>query len=112
MNVYLVTVNPSNGDSADADNLIAYAYGSFKTVNFATREALASIKGTEGEYALRVTEVAAVGDADAKRTVVSVTGEADVVTFIAKKKLAAERKAQGGAGGDDDTEAEADAPAE
>lgn len=102
MSKYMVVVNPSD----NADKLIAYGFGSFKATSYLVKEALADIKGAEGDFTLRVTEVAEVGDTDAKRVVVSVTGEADVVTFIAKKKLAVERKAQGGKDDEADDSAE------
>jgi len=97
---YMIVVNEA--DNADA--LVAYAFGDLSTVAFVTRKALAEIKGKDGEYEFRISEVGAVGDTDAKRNVVTVSGDVDVVTFIAKRKLAAERKAHG------DTD-ETDAPA-
>lgn len=98
MTTYMIVVNPAD----NADKLIAYGFGSFKAVSYLAKDALAAIKGTDGDVAVRITEVAEVGDTEAKRTVVSVTGEADVVTYVTKKKLATERKAQGGNDKDDD----------
>lgn len=101
MTKYMIVVNPSD----NADSLIAYGFGSFKAVAVLAKEALAEIKDQSGEFTLRVTEVAEVGDTDAKRVVASVSGEADVVAFITKKKLAVERKAQGGSDKDSDDDA-------
>ncbi len=95
MTTYLVTASPANGDSADGDTLLAYAFGGLRTTQSAIKDALTEIKDQDGEFAVRVTEVDAIGSTDAKRVVVAVTGDADVVTFVTKKKMAAERKAQG-----------------
>ena len=92
---YLTTITDETGDSH------AYAYGSLKLTTAAVREGLAGIKDAEGEFTARVVEVEAIGDETPKRVVASVTGDADVVTFVVKKKLAAERKARGAGDGDD-----------
>ncbi len=95
MTTYLVTASPANGDSTDGESLLAYAFGGLRTTQSAIKDALAAIKDTDGEFTVRVVEVDAIGSIDERRTVVSVTGDADVVTFVTKKKMAAERKAQG-----------------
>lgn len=99
---YMIVANPTD----NADSLVAYGFGSFKAVAVLAKEALADMKDQAGEFTLKVTEVSAIGDTDAKRVVVSISGEADVVAFITKRKLAVERKAQGGDKDDTDTDGE------
>ena len=45
----------------------------------------------------------AVDESGAERKIVSVSGDADVVTYVAKKKIAAERKTLTGADATDET---------
>lgn len=79
---------------------IATASGSFSLANFAAKEGFKEIAEQDGEF--RVTFSATDADG-AERKIVSVTGDADVVTYVAKKKIAAERKALNG-----ETESDAD----
>ncbi len=77
---------------------VSSATGSFAVANFAVKEGLGSIKDSAGEY--RVT-FEALDESGETRNVVSVSGDADVVTYVAKKKIAAERKALNGADADE-----------
>lgn len=94
MTNYLLTVNTRD----NADEFLAFSYGDFTTVNFVAkrtyREMADAKEGSEFEF--RLTEVDAIGDSTTKRNIVSVTGDPDVVTYVAKKKIAVERKAQNG----------------
>jgi hypothetical protein len=68
---------------------IATASGSFALANFAAKDGFAAIKDQPGEF--RVT-FASVDENGVESGIVSVTGDADVVTYVAKKKIAAVRK--------------------
>lgn len=70
---------------------IATATGSFTLANFAAKQGFAAIKDGSGEY--RVTFAEVNEDGETVRNIASVTADADVVTYVAKKKIAAERKA-------------------
>ncbi len=87
MNKYLVTIS-----EVDADEYVAFAYGTFPVANFATKDALKEINGKAGDFSAKIVEVEAIGTEDEKRTVVSVTGDAETVAVVVKKKMANERK--------------------
>lgn len=70
---------------------IATATGSFALANFAAKQGFAEIKDAAGEYRVTFAEVDA--DGETVRNIVSVTADSDVATYVAKKKIAAERKA-------------------
>lgn len=82
---------------------IATATGSFALANFAAKEGFKSIADQEGEF--RVT-FKAVTEEGSERTIVSVTADADVATYVAKKKIAAERKALNPASDNEATDSE------
>lgn len=74
---------------------IATATGSFALANFAAKEGFKAIAEKDGEFRVSFT----VTDADgAERKIVNVSGDADVVTYVAKKKIATERKTLADAG--------------
>jgi hypothetical protein len=105
--VYLVTIA-----NVETDEFVAFAYGEFPTMNFAAKAGLAKIKDADGEFSAKVVEVENYGTDEAKRSVVSVSGDAETVTVVLKKKIANERKqylAETGSTGDAPAE---DAPAE
>lgn len=89
MNKYLVTIS-----DVSTDEYVAFAYGDFATMNFATKRALAAIKDATGDFSGRIVEVEAIGTEDEKRTVVSVTGDVETVAVVMKRKIARERKEQ------------------
>lgn len=104
---YLVTLS-----AVETDEFVAFAYGEFPTMKFAANAGLREIAGKSGDFSARIVEVEAVGTEDEKRTVVSVTGDAETVTVVVKKKIGNERKqylAETGSTGD---EAPADADAD
>jgi len=90
---YLVTVS-----AVESDEYVAFAYGDFAVMNFASKSALAAIKDAAGDFSARIVEVEAIGTEDEKRTVVSVQGDAETVAVVVKKKIARERKEQNPAG--------------
>jgi hypothetical protein len=85
--VYLATVA-----NVETDEFVTFAYGDFKVMNFAVKSGLAAIAGKDGDFSAKVIEVENVGSEDAKRSVVSVQGDAETVTVVLKKKIANERK--------------------
>lgn len=87
MNKYLVTIS-----EVENDEYVAFAYGTFPVANFATKDALKEINGKPGDFSAKIVEVEAIGTEDEKRTVVSVTGDAETVAVVVKKKMANERK--------------------
>lgn len=70
---------------------VATATGRFAVANFAVKEAFKEIKDADGEFRVTFSEVDA--DGTVVRQIVSVTADSDVSVYIAKKKIAAERKA-------------------
>jgi hypothetical protein len=100
MTKYTATV-ASVSDSGVED--IATATGSFSLANFAAKEGFKAIAEQDGEFRVSFT---AVDETGAERKIVSVTGDADVVTYVAKKKIAAERKSVNGADDSDATDSE------
>lgn len=82
---------------------IATASGSFALANFAAKEGFKAIAEQDGEFRVTFTGVDEDG---AERKIVSVSGDADVVTYVAKKKIAAERKANAGEDADAETASE------
>ena len=86
MTKYTATVSYVSDEGVED---IATATGSFALANFAAKEGFKAIADQPGEF--RVT-FSYEGDGGF-RGIVSVTGDADVVTYVAKKKIAAERKA-------------------
>ncbi len=81
---------------------IATATGSFALANFAAKEGFKAIAEQDGEFRVSFTATDADG---VERKIVSVSGDADVVTYVAKKKIAVERKAvTGDADGDSASE--------
>lgn len=85
--IYFVTIA-----NVDTDEFVTFAYGEFPTMNFAAKAGLAKINGADGEFSAKVVEVENYGADDSKRSVVSVTGDAETVTVVVKKKIANERK--------------------
>ena len=80
---------------------IATATGSFALANFAAKQGFGEIKDGSGEYRVTFAEVDA--DGEVVRSIASVTADADVVTYVAKKKIAGERKALNPADAGDET---------
>jgi hypothetical protein len=108
MTKYLVTLA-----AVDTDEYVSFAYGEFPTMKFAASAGLKEIAGKPGDFSAKIVEVEAIGTEDEKRTVVSVTGDAETVTVVVKKKIGNERKQYlAETGGDAETVTEdADAPA-
>lgn len=77
-------------EDASTEAPIVMAAGSLKLITAAAREGLAAIKDKDGEFSAVVTETESVGGED-KRTVTRVSGDADVVAVVVKKKLTKER---------------------
>lgn len=84
---YLVTI-----DDVDGDEAVTFAYGQFPLMNFAAKAGLKEIADKTGTFSARVVEVEQVGTDEAKRTVVSVQGDAETVAVVVKRKIANERK--------------------
>ena len=87
MTKYTATVSSVSDEGVED---IATATGSFALANFATKEGFKAIAEQPGEF--RVT-FSKTDESGATSNIVSVTGDVDVVTYVAKKKIAAERKA-------------------
>ncbi len=91
-------------EDATTNEPVVMAAGSLKLVSAAAREGLVAIKDSEGEFSAVVAETEQVGGEE-KRTVTRVSGDADVVSVVVKRKLAKERAENAPAD-------ETDAPAE
>lgn len=79
-------------EDANSETPVVLAAGSLGLVAYAAREGIAAIKDSESEFSAIIAETAEVGGEE-KRTVVRVTGDADVVAVVVKKKLSRERAA-------------------
>lgn len=92
---YFVEISKVGTDETDGEAL-AYGFArNFGVLNYMVKDALKGFE-TGADYAARIVETDAVNsDEEPKRSVVSVTAEADVVAYVVKKKLAAERKENG-----------------
>lgn len=86
---YLVTVSDETNDS-----FVAYAYGDFDTIRYASKQALGAIAEKTGDFRARIVEASEVGvePDESARVVCSVGGDAETVTVVLKKKIATERK--------------------
>jgi hypothetical protein len=89
--VYFVQIT----DEADETIQYAHSFGDFAGMAYAVRAGLKRIEaeGQEGsEYRATITTVDRIGDETPTRTVCNVTGDADVLAFVVKKKVTKERK--------------------
>lgn len=75
--------------------LIVNAAGSLGLVGYAVREGLAAIKdfGSDVQVTANFVEVETI-DGEVTRTITGISGDADDVTAVVKRKLAKERKEQ------------------
>lgn len=87
MTTYFLTIA-----DVENDEFVSQAYGEFPEMNFVAKAGLKRIAGKTGDFSARIVEVERVGDEDAKRTVTSITGDAETVAVVVKKKIATERK--------------------
>lgn len=85
--VYLATLS-----NVETDEFVTFAYGEFPTMKFAVTAGLKKIDGATGDYSARIVEVENIGEQDEKRTVTSITGDAETVAVVVKRKVASERK--------------------
>lgn len=90
--VYFIQVT-----NVDTDEVLAMSYGNLGILAYVSRDVLKSIKDAKGTFKAEIFEVESVGDADAEpiRTLTTVQGDCDTVTYVVKKKVASERKASG-----------------
>ncbi len=103
MTNYFLTI----ADEAN-DTYVAHTYGDFAVVNFAAKQAYKVIDGKPGDFSARLVEVERIGEPDEKRVVCSVSGDAETVTVVLKKKISVERKAQAPAESVEATETDAE----
>jgi hypothetical protein len=104
MTSYFLTIADDTNDV-----FVSQAYGEFPEINFVAKAGLKRIAGKDGEFRARIVEVENIGSEDEKRTVVSVTGDAETVTVVVKKKIANERKQYLAETGGTETAPDADA---
>lgn len=96
MNKYLVTIAPVSDENETGEH-VTFAWGDFGVMNYAAKSGLKEIAGQTGDFRARIVEVESVGSEDEKRSVVSITGDAETVAVVVKRKIANEKKEQGGA---------------
>ena len=103
MSKYLVTLS-----NAETDEFVTYAYGDFAGMRFAAKQGLAEIADKTGDFSIRIVPVEQVGvePGEDVKPLVSITGDAESVTAVAKRKIASERKRLNPA---DESPADADA---
>lgn len=90
---YLISVETADGPEEAV--AYAYAYGDLPTMQYITRRVDATLAGVDNGTTFKATlgEVARVGSSIITRVLAAVTGDADVVAYVLRKKVAAERKA-------------------
>jgi hypothetical protein len=74
----------------DHSRILANAYGSLKVIALVAKEAAEEITGA-GPYSVTLTEVESIGG-NARRAVLSLTADGDIVTTVLKQRLTSERK--------------------
>lgn len=90
---YLISVETADGPEETV--AYAYAYGDLPVMQYIIRQLDATLAGVDGGTTFKATlgEVPRVGSSIISRTLAAVTGDADVVAYVLRKKVAAERKA-------------------
>lgn len=89
MQKYLVTLS-----DVASDEFVSYGYGDFRAMNFLAKQGLAEIADKTGDFSIRIVPVETVGvePDETVKPLVSITGDAESVTAVAKRKIASERK--------------------
>lgn len=98
MTAYVVRI-----ENATTNEPVVMAAGSLKLITAAVREGVAAIKDSDGEFSAVISETGTVGGEET-RTVTRVSGDADVVSVVLKKKLTKERAENAPASEDDAAE--------
>lgn len=78
------------GDASDGKAL-ARADGSIEVLSYVVKDYTDEISGKDGDFSIRVTEIAGVGGEDI-RTIFSFSGDPEITALVARRKLAQLRK--------------------
>lgn len=89
-------------EEANSERPVVLAAGSLGLVSYAAREGIKAINGSESEFSAFLAETTEVGGEE-KRVVTRVTGDADVVAVVVKKKISKERAENAPEAAEDET---------